>query len=1208
MGRKKTEPISQMDLIDTNGMRTYVRRTRRPLFLPRLLSKESADTHLMDSAQDQAREVVSRWIRTYERGGLSRKETSLDAEFLHEIFSDALDYKPSTQGENDYSLERNFSVPDVGTADGALGLFRAGHSSAPHVVIELKDAEVNLDRDRFNGRTPVQQLWDYLNALPGCSWGILSNFITIRLYHRNRTPQVYQEFRLLDLKDERRFQEFYYLFEKGGLLPTALGRSRAVGLLELSEQRQREVGDSLYKAYSGNRLSLIDHLKSKQGKTLEQSVHIAQKILDRIVFIAFCEDRGLLPPAVLKKNYEGIPPFPRVTNPRWRNFLDLFHAMDQGHPDLELQEGYDGGLFKRDAEVDDLQLDDGWTDFFRDIGTYDFRDEVNVEVLGHLFEKSITELERIRLGGLLDQDADDSSPEPAMKKSAQRKRQGIFYTAKDFTKFIVDRTLGEIIEKRLADLAVDCGVDPEDDGVASPKLAGYWRRALEEVRRIKVCDPACGSGAFLIAAYDLLEDQYQNIIDSLIIHEGPDRTALNNDLPDWILNDNLYGVDLSEQAVEITRLALWIRSARRNRTLNDLSRNILCGNSLVIDKSVDPRAFVWREAFPCVFQSNRAATVRERESSDGAPTVKEGNSSNGAATVRERKTYTSDDPLKKQRPLPDGRGSDDCSEGGFDCVIGNPPWERLKLQEREFFAYAAPAIASAVSAETRRTQIEKLKKKDPDLFTRYEAAKTQAENVLAHVRQSGEFPLTAQGDINTYMLFAELARKIVSPGGLVGILVPSGIATDMTTKEFFNQVIEDKSLILFYDFENKEGIFPDVHRSYKFCTLIFGGSKVKTKQADYFFFAHNMDDLEEQKRHIKLTAEDFALFNPNTRTCPIFRTRRDAELTKYIYNRVPILVDKNRRSGGNPWGIRFVRMFDQTNDAALFKTGDDLKKLDYKLTGNRWVKKTKTFLPLYEAKMFRPYDHRFGSVYVKQENWVNQGQTDETTLVKHQNTDFVVLPRWWIEENEILKRLPIPSHKTLLAFRDVTRATDDRTMLATFIPFAAVVNTAPLIVFGESITPRQQCCLTANLNSRALDCVAKQKVGHIHMNFFILEQLPMFSPDFYEDRCPCDKKTKLVKWMSDRVLKLTCTAEDMRPLGEACDLDPPVHKWKEPERQELMAELDAAYFILYGIKRDDAIYILSTFQGLTDGGRIAVEDAPTVQRILEHYDRLSKIG
>ena len=736
-----------------------------------------------------------------------------------------------------------------------------------------------------------------------------------------------------------------------------------------------------------------------------------------------------------------------------------------------------------------------------------------------------------------------------MAKSAERKRFGIYYTPPEFTSFIAENVVGAVVRARLDAVATDSGVAPDELGSNEPdaKRAAFWRQCLEAVREVKVVDPACGSGAFLIQAYDILESFYDDIVDHITYHEKQRSEKLEDQVPDMIVGDNLFGVDLSPQAVEITQLALWIRTARKNRTLTNLSKNIVCGNSLVTDKEVDPRGMVWEETFPQVFA--RASR-------------------------------------------------------GFDCVIGNPPWEWMKLQEREFFDVLVPAIANAVSAATRRNLIQELRDKNPAVYTAYEQRKTGAEMTLRHVRDCGRFPLTGKGDINTYAVFAELSLNIVAPKGRVGILVPSGIATDQTTSKFFGRLVDSAALVGLYDFENKGPIFPDVHRSYKFSILLFGGAETKAESADFVFFAHAMNDLDDRKRHIVLAAEDFKRLNPNSLTCPVFRSPRDAEITKAIYRRVPVLVENSRKEGGNPWGVRFLRMFDQTNDAEMFRTGEDLKAQGYRREGAFWKRGKKKFMPLYEAKMFRSYDHRFGSVYVKSENWMIQGQTRETTLVQHQNPGFTAEPRWWVDSEHVesvLKGVTAPAY---IAYRDITRVTDSRTTIASFIPAVGVTNTAPIILAAASLSARLASCLLANLNSIPLDYVAKQKVGHMHLNFFILEQLPIVAPVGYSERCPWASRGTLEKWISDRVLKLTCTSNDMKPLAEATGLEPPVHRWNPTERREIISELDAAYFLLYGIDRDDAEYILGTFSGTArhdeQSGLFG-----SAEGVLEAYDRLA---
>ena len=1177
-------------------------RRKRPLFLPNQLREKAADKRLEGPAQDKAHEIICKWADLESSGKLRKeKETSLEGEFVTQVFGEALGYTLFSDGLDHWNLKPKFSV-NGGEADAAIGLFQSGKKSVPRAVIELKGPTVNLDRDKFNGRTAVQQCWDYLNALPECPWGIVSNLVSFRLYHRNQTPKIYELFTLQDLRKKDEFLRFYCLFQKNGLLPAALGQTpRADELLERAANRQRQVGDELYDYYHDNRIRLIQHLTGHpRNKSLDQAIPIAQKLIDRIIFVAFCEDRGLLPDKSIFKAWDQLPPFSRVTNPRWQNFLDLFHSIDEGDPDREIP-AYNGGLFCKDDDVDNLDLDDHWTDFFKSIGAYDFQYEINVDILGHLFEKSINDIEKIRLGGLW-QTKDDPEPAPKMAKSAERKRGGIYYTPPEFTEFIVNNTLAKLADEKIAPIAEKYGVDIDDILISrqNGNVAKFALDAIEAIRQIKLIDPACGSGAFLIQAYDTLEEEYLDLAEALALTDPRQARRIKDSIPDYILHDNLFGVDLSPEAVEITQLALWLRSANRGKSLADLSKNIICGNSLIapdfFENNVIPSATP--DVIPSAAEESIGISAAKRPQKHLAPAPVPSVSTEASST---QDLYKKINPLDWQAAFPE---IFDRQNPGFDCVIGNPPWERMKLQEREFFDTVFPEIASAVNAATRRKLIAELKKTHPELHRRYTEAKAAAETALAAVRASGRFPLMAKGDINTYALFAELAHSLVTPTGRVGLLVPSGIATDNTTKAFFANLVNANALIALYDFENKAPVFPDVHRSFKFSVILFGGAERKFSQADFVFFAHKMPDLDDPRRHISLSPKDIALLNPNTRTCPVFRTKRDAEITKAVYKRVPILKDKTRKEGGNPWGVKFLRMFDQTNAAELFHTADQLKAAKFKRSGPLWTKGKKKFLPLYEAKMVQMYDHRAASVIVNPENWFRQGQTDPTTLVAHQNPEFSVTPRWWADQEEIRNALSKPPLPALLAFKNVTSPTNQRTMIAAFIPSVGVINSAPLILSGPSISPLLQACLLANLSALTLDYVARQKIGNVNLNFFLIEQFPMFSPDFYQEKCPWSARTTLEKWISQRVLKLTCTSNDMKPLAEACGLKSLVHKWNPAERIDLMAQLDAAYFLLYQIERDDVEYILSTFAGIRKEREGAFAGSTTYDKILHHYDQL----
>jgi hypothetical protein len=1130
-----------------NKARYGENRRTRPLFLPNILQQESLHKVLENKEQQHAYEIICKWADLESSGKLSKmNETAIEGEFCKEIFGEALGYTLFADNKENWNFQQKFTV-NGGQSDAAIGVFAAGKKPQVHAAIELKGPTSNVDKDRFNGRTPVQQCWDYLAELPECPWGIVCNFVSFRLYHRTQTPRVYERFILHDLIQKENFLRFYYLLEKGGLIPTPLQRMpRADYLLEKCTSRQREVGDELYGRYHDERLKLITHLSGPQRNfPLDKAIRVAQKLLDRIIFVAFCEDRELLPPKSLSESWAYVAPFERATPRKWKNFLALFESIDKGNVNRNIPP-YNGGLFREDADIDNLDLDDDWTDFFKTVGDYDFAHEINVDVLGHIFEKSINDIEKIRLTGLFES-KEEEEPRPKMAKSAERKKGGVYYTPPEFTGFITQNTVAKVINEKVKILERDCGVRLEqiEKETEKNRVTAFAERAIEDLREIKIVDPACGSGAFLIRAYDYLEDKYLELIDVLAIHNPKLADDLRDKVSDIILRDNIFGVDLSPEAVEIAQLALWLRSAHRRKTLTDLSKNIVCGNSLISDTVVDPRALDWQKTFKDVFS----------------------------------------------RPNP-----------GFDCVIGNPPWERIKLQEREFFDTSAPDIASATDAAKRRNLIEKLKTKNPDLYQKYIDAQSKADNALIYIRDCKKYPLTGKGDINTYAVFAELAHSIVAPTGLVGLLVPTGIATDKTNEDFFAKLNISQTLSGLYDFENRKKIFPDVDGRQKFSILLFGGSKKQSKSADFVFFAHEMDDLKDEKRHIELSANDFKLLNPNTRTCPIFRFKRDANLTKYIYKRVPVLINKTRKEGGNPWGIKFFTMFHQTNDAELFHTADQLKADGFKRSGPNWKKGKTVFLPLYEAKMVQMFDHRAASVVVDEKNWMRQGQTDETSLVQHQNPEFFPEPRWWVDEVKVLDLLGSSRLHSFVGLKDISSSTNQRTIIAAAIPWSGVTNHFPLMLTDAS--PRLNMCFLANLNSFALDFAARQKIGGVTLNFFLIEQFPMFSPDLYKQKCPWNKKQTLEKWISDRVLKLTCTSNDMIPLSEAAGFKPAVHKWDSAERLDLMAELDAAFFLLYGIERNDVEYILTTFAGLRDESTDLLAGSNTTTRILQFYDEL----
>jgi hypothetical protein len=332
-----------------------------------------------------------------------------------------------------------------------------------------------------------------------------------------------------------------------------------------------------------------------------------------------------------------------------------------------------------------------------------------------------------------------------------------------------------------------------------------------------------------------------------------------------------------------------------------------------------------------------------------------------------------------------------------------PPWERIKLQEREWFASRRPEIADAPNAAARRKLIGELKMDDPALFEAYCDDLRTADGESHLLRNSGRFPLCGKGDINTYAVFAETNRALLSRSGRLGCIVPSGIATDNTTKEYFAAVNSSNALISLYDFENAVGLFEGVgHGRFKFCLLtIAGSSQPATSAPDFFFYAHHATDLEDQDRHFTLTAEDIALINPNTLTCPIFRSKRDAEITKAIYRRVPVLIREGPPEE-NPWGIKFSTMFHMSNDSHLFRTREQLEELGFELHANVFERDDEKYLPLYEAKMMYHFTHRYGDYAMRAEGSLDT-ELPRIPASKLQDPNYAVMSRYWVPEWEVIK-------------------------------------------------------------------------------------------------------------------------------------------------------------------------------------------------------------
>jgi hypothetical protein len=467
------------------------------------------------------------------------------------------------------------------------------------------------------------------------------------------------------------------------------------------------------------------------------------------------------------------------------------------------------------------------------------------------------------------------------------------------------------------------------------------------------------------------------------------------------------------------------------------------------------------------------------------------------------------------------------------------------------------------------------------------------------VRNCGRYPLAGRGDINTYAVFAETDRMLLAPPGRLGVILPTGIATDATTQYFFKDLVVQGALASLYDFENSRPIFEGVHRSFKFCLLTLAGRHTREAAVDFAFFAHDPTDLAKPDVRFTLTPEEIALLNPNTGTCPVFRSRRDAEITLGIYRRVPVLI-KEGDLAGNPWGLAFMRMFDMSNDSHLFHTREQLEADGWALHGNTLSRGAARMLPLYQGMMATFYDHRAADVIRSATASKRQNQPSYLSAADRQNPYRLAIPAFWIAENDLPRDVP----DWLFGFSSVTSPTNERTFVPVVLPRAAVGNSFPLMITrtqGSILSGLISAC-----SSFVVDYCARQKIGGTNLNFFYVLQFPITPPATHREQTPWRPDVELRDWIADRVLELAFTAWDMEPFALDMGDDGPPFRWDEERRALLRAELDAAYFHLYGIERDDVEYILDTFPIVRRKDEAAFGEYRTRRLILEIYDAMAK--
>ncbi len=1212
-------------------------------------------------------------------------------------------------------------------------------------IVESKRWSRPLDRrsgQRGEETAPSTQMLRYLRRVEDLTtgklrWGILTNGGRWRLYYQGARSVAENFFEidlaqilgieghegglfaLTDPEKAHALRVFYLVFRRAAFIGTA-SDPRTFHQRALDEGRfyEERVAGNLSNLVFGDVFPKL--VKAIAGAApdapLPEVRDAALILLYRLLFILYAEDRDLLPVRDRRYDDYGLREkvrgsvgdrktrndvFSDTAARYWAVIDDLCRAIDQGDTSIGLP-AYNGGLFDRDRTplLTKIRISDAVMADVIDALSFEptgggrryinYRD-LSVQQLGSIYER-LLEHEVIREG-------DTVNIRPNI---FARKGSGSYYTPDHLVTLIIRETISPIVAERLTIFAARAEEQAASDKPLDQRL-GALKRADpgESILALKVCDPAMGSGHFLVALVDYLADQVINAmaeaeatitwgdyvspladrieaIRNTILGNAEERgwTVEPEQLDDrhiirrMILKRCVYGVDKNPMAVELAKVALWLHTFTVGAPLSFLDHHLRCGDSLFglwVKEAFEKAALIENQAArtqkghtlflhePMTRALRAASSMQIIEGLTDAEIAEAHRSADVFAEVKDMtaalagllsflhaldwlelntrankgvlQAYLSGvfgDPVQialgKLDPLAKEHGSartrrdsrifadmlsqareliaeerflhwqvafpgvwsewlGDNLTGGFDAIIGNPPWDRMKLQQVEWFAARRPEIALAQRASDRKSAIVALQEDGDPLARDYGKAETRAEAGARMARHGGDYPLLSGGDINLYSLFVERALEIVKPDGIVGLLTPIGIGTDRTSAEFFATVARANRIKAFLAFENKRGwLFPDVHHEDQPTIFVIGGTNRVFENFAFGVKRHQIPSQAYIDSH-RMTGEICSRINPNTGTIPIFRTERDAEITSSIYSRLPVLVDRSTGSEAKTLPVRYWTMFHMTNSSALFRTRQELEEREsaYPIGDRRWRSATGLWEPLFEGKMVSIYNHRYASVGVNPNNLSGQGVAIHSTSAQLGDPQFANVPRFWVRGSDVSCNFSYA-----LGFNDICNTNNQRSLISALVPAAAFGNKLPLLVATEAAPRDVLVYAVANLNSVVCDYVARQKIQSRNLNKYILEQLPVVPLDRY-DAAHFGKKTA-AQIVQESVLELTYTAVDMKPFAhdmgyvdEAGNVKQPF-LWNEERRLKVRAKLDAVYFHLYGVTdRDDVRYIYSTF-------------------------------
>jgi hypothetical protein len=1114
-------------------------------------------------------------------------------------------------------------------------------------------------------QSPHSLVQEYLNRSTDHLWGFVSNGSVLRLLRDNAslTRVAFIEFDLEGMMEQEAFADFVLLWLLCHESRVAGERPELCWLEKWSHEAQQEgsraldtlrkgVEEAIRKLGEGflaHPRNTVLHEKLSSGELKAQDYyHQLLRTIYRMLFLLVAEARGLLcPPDTSEESADRYRRWYSITHLRdlsekrrggkhpdlWQGLRLVFDLLGTtGKPQLGIP-ALGSYLWSKKTvpDLDSAEISNSYllaairalTQVRVDNRTsrVDFRN-LGAEELGSIYE------------ALLEQHPDFTPGFGGFRLDTasgnERKTTGSYYTPTSLISELLDSALMPVMEKA------------EKEG----RKAGGAEGAEKALLNLKVCDPACGSGHFLIAAAHRIAKRLAAVRTG---EDEPTPEPYRKALRD-VISHCIYGVDLSPMAVELCKVSMWLEALDPGKPLSFLDHHMKIGNSLIgakpeliaggipdgafapitgDDKAVCSKFKKRNKQERATGQSSFLGAGRElstipalesptdyEQSEDDLQEVQRREAHyqsylRSNAYLRQQlladawcaaffwhKTEEGPPPLTtqtlrqiEQNPLslpeemqqererlyrtyaffhwflefPEVFGNPDSERRGFDVVLGNPPWEHEELKEKEWFSVRRLDIADARTGSIRKKLIEKLEQDDPALFDEYNRELRGIDAIRSFLGESGRFPLCGRGRINTYAVFAELNRSLISPKGRAGCIVPSGIATDDTTKEFFQSLVESRMIYSLWEFEN-EGFFPSAGQGHmnRFCLLSLSGEPLLAP-ADFVFQAKDVAELRLEDRHFTMTAGEFRLINPNTLTSPIFRSKKDAELTKAIYRRVPVLI-KEARDGQpeeNPWGISFKQgLFNMTSDSHHFRTSEQLQTEGWKVRGSFFERGSDKCLPLYESKMIYLHDHRHGDF-----SMVSKGMRShvlpEVPTDHLCNPDFEVLSYYWVAESEVSKAVSITGwrQRWWIGFRKVTDSrASARSLIFAIVPFVGFGDSLQLLLVDQW---EFSLCIYAALTSHCMDYVARQKVSGLNLNFHFLRQFPVVPVCQFTQPTPWCGPVTLRDWTTPRVVELSYTSDALQRFAYDFGFNCSPFIWDEKRRLLIRCEMDAAFFHLY---------------------------------------------